>query len=163
LEIMPRTGIGGFMVGSVAMSVVAHATQPVALVRAGEQAADEHELDPMGIPSAATAFRPVALGLDTDVPDDSAIEFAFAEAARRHTSLRVVHGWNPPPCYVYGLSADPGLRAELGRRQAETLAEVLRPWRQGPHRPRHPLRPAPRHRPRRRRRARLTHPEEQTS
>ncbi|MDX3637119.1 MULTISPECIES: universal stress protein [Streptomyces] len=124
------SGIGGFMVGSVAMIVVAHATQPVVLVRAGEQAADEHELDPAGIPSAAAPFRPVVLGLDTDGPDDSVIEFAFAEAARRYTSLRVVHGWNPPPYYVYGLSADPGLRAELGRQQAETLAEVLLPWRQ---------------------------------
>jgi nucleotide-binding universal stress UspA family protein len=124
------SGIGGFMVGSVAMSVVAHATEPVVLVRAGEQAADEHELDPAGIPSAAAPFRPVVLGLDADSPDDSVIEFAFAEAARRYTSLRVVHGWNPPPYYVYGLSADPGLRAELGRQQSEALAEVLLPWRQ---------------------------------
>ncbi|UIX34142.1 universal stress protein [Streptomyces sp. GQFP] len=124
------SGIGGFMVGSVAMSVVAHATQPVVLVRAGEQAADEHELDPAGIPSAAAPFRPVVLGLDTDSPDDSVIEFAFAEAARRHTSLRVVHGWNPPPYYAYGLSADLELHNELSRQQADALAEVMRPWRQ---------------------------------
>ena len=35
-------GIGGFMVGSVGLSVVAHTVRPVVLVRAGEQAADEH-------------------------------------------------------------------------------------------------------------------------
>jgi nucleotide-binding universal stress UspA family protein len=124
------SGISGFMVGSVAMSIVAHVTEPVILVRAGEQAADEHELDPAGIPSAAAPFRPVVLGLDTDSPDDSVIEFAFAEAARRYTSLRVVHGWNPPPYYVYGLVADLELHNELSRQQAEALAEVLRPWRQ---------------------------------
>ncbi|ELP68832.1 universal stress protein [Streptomyces turgidiscabies] len=124
------SGISGFMVGSVAMSVVAHVTEPVILVRAGEQAADEHELDPAGIPSAAAPFRPVVLGLDTESPDDSVIEFAFAEAARRYTSLRVVHGWNPPPYYVYGLAADLELHNELSRQRAEALAEVLRPWRQ---------------------------------
>ncbi|WP_329282223.1 universal stress protein [Streptomyces sp. NBC_01451] len=126
----PLSGIGGFMVGSVAMSVVAHATEPVVLVRAGEQAADEHELDPVGIPSAAAPFRPVVLGLDTGSPDDSVIEFAFVEAARRYTSLHVVHGWNPPPYYAYGLAADVEFQIELGRQRADALAEVLRPWRQ---------------------------------
>ncbi|MET9382565.1 universal stress protein [Streptomyces sp. NPDC002928] len=71
------SGIGGFVVGSVGMAVVAHAEQPVALVRAGEQAADEHETDPAGIPSAATGYRPVVLGLDAGSPDDTVIEFAF--------------------------------------------------------------------------------------
>ena len=55
-------GIGGFMVGSVGLSVVAYADRPVVLVRAGKLAADEHEPDPVGIPSAATPFRPVVLG-----------------------------------------------------------------------------------------------------
>ncbi|MFC4463657.1 universal stress protein, partial [Streptomyces xiangluensis] len=103
------SGIGGFMVGSVGLSVVAHAERPVVLVRAGEQAADEHEADPVGIPSAATPYRPVVLGLDSAGPDDSVIEFAFDAAARRSAVLRVVNGWNLPPYYVYGLSADLGL------------------------------------------------------
>lgn len=58
------SGIGGFLVGSVGMAVIADTEIPVVLVRAGEQAADEHEADPAGIPSAATAYRPVVLGLD---------------------------------------------------------------------------------------------------
>lgn len=91
------SGIGGFMVGSVGLSVVAHAERPVVLVRADQQAADEHETDPVGIPSAATPFRPVVVGLDTDSPDEELIAFAFAAAVRRGTCLRVVHGWNPPP------------------------------------------------------------------
>ena len=56
------SGFGGFMVGSVGLSVVAHAERPVVLVRAGEQAADEHEPDPAGIPSAAGPYRPVVIG-----------------------------------------------------------------------------------------------------
>ncbi|MGY1499603.1 universal stress protein [Streptomyces sp. QTS52] len=121
-------GIGGFLVGSVGLSVVAHADQPVVLVRAGEQAADEHETDPVGIPSAASAFRPVVLGLDIESPDDGLIAFAFAAAARRGTSLRVVHGWNPPTYYAYGPSADLELHGALALRESTALTEVLRPW-----------------------------------
>lgn len=124
------SGLGGFLVGSVGQAVVAHAEQPVVLVRAGEQAADEHVRDPAGIPSAAAPYRPVVLGLHIDHPDDSVIEFAFDAAARRATSLRVVHGWNPPPYYMYGLSADVGLHDALARQQATALTEILRPWRQ---------------------------------
>ncbi|WP_406443391.1 universal stress protein [Streptomyces sp. NBC_00631] len=124
-------GIGGFMVGSVGLSVVAHAERPVVLVRAGEQAADEHETDPAGVPSAATAFRPVVLGLDIESPDDDLIAFAVAAAGRRGTSLRVVHGWNPPYYYdTYGVAADLGLREELARQESTALSEVLRPWRE---------------------------------
>ncbi|MFJ9736698.1 universal stress protein [Streptomyces sp. NPDC101166] len=124
------SGIGGFLVGSVGQAVVAHAESPVVLVRAWEQAADEHEMDPAGIPSAATGFRPVVLGLDTARPDDAVISFAFEEAARRQTSLRVVHGWNLPPHYVSSLPAAPGIGVELGRLDASALTAVLRPWKE---------------------------------
>ncbi|MFF3336544.1 universal stress protein [Streptomyces sp. NPDC002888] len=124
------SGIQGFLVGSVGLAVVAHAETPVVLVRAGEQAADEHAMDPVGIPSAATPFRPVLLGLDTDDPDDAVIAFAFEEAARRDTALRVVHGWNLPPYYVYGLSADLSPHRQIARQRAAALTEALRPWRQ---------------------------------
>ncbi|MFJ8942570.1 universal stress protein [Streptomyces sp. NPDC102395] len=124
------SGIGGFLVGSVGMSVIAHTDTPVVLVRSGEQAADEHEKDPAGIPSAATAYRPVVLGLDTDHPDDAVIAFAFEEAARRGTVLKVVHGWILPPYYVSSLPAAPEVGVELGRQDAAALAKVLSPWRQ---------------------------------
>ncbi|GAA5028623.1 universal stress protein [Streptomyces siamensis] len=123
------SGVGGFMVGSVGLSVLARTERPVVLVRAGEQAADEHEMDQAGIPSAATAFRPVVLGLDVVSPDDALIAFAFAAAARRGTSLRVVHGWNPPPYYAYGLPTDLELHGALERQEDTDLAEVLGPWR----------------------------------
>ncbi|MEY7981219.1 universal stress protein [Streptomyces pilosus] len=121
--------LGGFLVGSVGLVVVAHAGQPVVLVRAGEQAADEHEPDPAGIPSAGTAYRPVLLGVDADRPRDAVIEFAFAEAQRRGTSVRAVHGWALPPYYVYGLAAAPEAYHDIEREQAANLTRVLAPWR----------------------------------
>ncbi|MEV7144102.1 universal stress protein [Streptomyces tauricus] len=124
------SGLGGFLLGSVGQAVVAQAERPVVLVRAGEQAADEHAMDPSGIPSAASPFRPVLLGLDTDNPHDTVIEFAFDAALRRESGLRVVHGWNLPPYYAYGLPTDLGLHDELSKQQAAALAEALRPWRQ---------------------------------
>ncbi|MFI1508239.1 universal stress protein [Streptomyces sp. NPDC020597] len=124
------SGIGGFMVGSVGLSAVAHADRPVVLVRALEVAADEHEPDPAGIPSAATPFLPVVLGLDVEYPDETLIEFAFDTAGRRATSLRVVHGWNPPPYYAYGTPVSPALHEGLALADAAALAEALRPWRQ---------------------------------
>ncbi|MDX3798076.1 universal stress protein [Streptomyces sp. AK04-3B] len=123
-------GIGGFMVGSVGLSVIAHAQRPVVLIRALEAAADEHEPDPAGVPSAAAPFRPVVLGLDVEHPDPTLVAFAFDAAVRRNTSLRVVHGWNPPPYYAYGTPANPALHEGLALAEAERLTEALRPWRQ---------------------------------
>lgn len=70
------------------------------------------------------------LGLDPGGPDDSLIEFAFDAAARRSAVLRVVHGWNLPPYYTYGLSVDPEYHDEIVRQQSAALSAALRPWRQ---------------------------------
>ncbi|MFE8947339.1 universal stress protein [Streptomyces sp. NPDC007856] len=123
-------GLAGFMVGSVSLAVLAHAERPVVLVRAGEQAADEHKPDPVGVPSAATPFRPVVLGLDIATPDERLLGFAFDAAARRGASLRVVHGWSEPPTSFYRFYGDAELYDELARGQAKALTEVLRSWRQ---------------------------------
>ncbi|WP_405848171.1 universal stress protein [Streptomyces sp. NBC_01518] len=118
------SGVGGFLVGSVGLSVVAHAELPVVLVRADDQAADETS------PVSAAPYRPVVLGLDAGAPADAVIEFAFAEAARRDTTLRVVYGWNLPPYYAYGFALDAGLHEELSLQETDSLTEALRPWRQ---------------------------------
>ncbi|MEV6113124.1 universal stress protein [Streptomyces sp. NPDC052109] len=123
-------GITGFMAGSVGRAVLTHAERPVALVRAGAQAADEHRTDPVGVPSAATPFRPVVLGLDLDAPDATLLAFAFDAAAHRDAPLRVVHGWSEPPTSFYRFYGDPELYGSLARRQATALSEALRPWRQ---------------------------------
>ncbi|MGJ5749010.1 nucleotide-binding universal stress UspA family protein [Streptomyces puniciscabiei] len=122
-------GIAGFMLGSVGLAVLAHAERPVVLVRAWEQAADEHKPDPAGIPSAATPFRPVVLGLDLGTPDETLLGFAFDAAARRGASLRVVHGWSRPPASFHRPSGAAGLYDELAHAQARALSELLRAWR----------------------------------
>ncbi|MFI6489520.1 universal stress protein [Streptomyces sp. NPDC050564] len=124
------SGAGGFMVGSVGLAVVAHAERPVVLVRAGEQAADEHTVDPAGVPSAAAPFRPVVLGLDSADPDGSLIGFAFEAALLRGTSLRVVHGWNEPPYIAYGMPPDLEMNAHIAAEEAAAVSEAVRPWRQ---------------------------------
>ncbi|MEV6053614.1 universal stress protein [Streptomyces sp. NPDC052107] len=123
-------GIGGFMVGSVSLAVLAHAERPVVLVRAGEQAADEHKADPAGVPSAATPFRPVVLGLDIGAPDETLLGFAFDAAACRGASLRVVHGWSESPTSFHRFHGDAELHDDLARGQAKALTELLRSWRQ---------------------------------
>ncbi|MEU3856551.1 universal stress protein [Streptomyces sp. NPDC028722] len=123
-------GVGGFLVGSVGLTVVAHARRPVVLVRAGGQAADEHEQDPAGVPSAATPYRPVVLGVDITAPDDTVLAFAFEEAARRGTAVRAVHAWAIPPYYVYGLAVDPAFDREAAQQERAALSEALRPWRE---------------------------------
>ncbi|MGW0150758.1 universal stress protein [Streptomyces sp. NPDC003333] len=124
------SGLAGFLVGSVGQSVVARAEVPVVLVRAGAQAADEHVKDPAGIPSAATGFRPVVLGVDTRGPDGTVISFAFEEARRREATLTAVEGWNLPPASVYSLAAGVDPREEMIRERAAALTEVLLPWRE---------------------------------
>ncbi|QFQ95802.1 universal stress protein [Streptomyces phaeolivaceus] len=134
------SGLAGFLLGSVGMHVVAHTERPVVLVRAGEQAADEHipgpagdehAPGPAGDPGVGGPFRPVVLGLDTVQPDHTLIRFAFEAAVARTASLRILHDWRPPP--HSGLRERPGLEADLdadvGQVEAGTLREVLVPWR----------------------------------
>ncbi|KUN81514.1 stress-inducible protein [Streptomyces bungoensis] len=124
------SGLGGFLVGSVGHAVVAHTERPVVLVRAGEQAADEKETDGAGTPSAGTAAGPVVLGLDIARPDEALLEFAFDAAARRNVPLHVVHAWNPPPYYAYGMALEPAVEREMAKGDVVVLSEVLRPWRE---------------------------------
>ncbi|MFM9442458.1 universal stress protein [Streptomyces acidiscabies] len=107
-------GVSGFLLGSVGLSVLAHAQRPVVFVRS-------HWQEP---------HRPVVLGLDTDHPDSTLIDFAFDAAARRAVPLRVVHAWNPSPYIAYGTPDSPPLHEALALDDAEALADAVRPWRQ---------------------------------
>ena len=120
--------VAGFLVGSVALAVVARAERPVVLVRAGEQAEDQHMPDATGAGSLTTPYRDVVLGLDLESPSDAVIEFAFEAARRRAAGLRVVHGWAPAAAYGYGAVLDSGLNAELAEETRHGLSDVLRPW-----------------------------------
>ncbi|MBT3150513.1 universal stress protein [Streptomyces sp. CHD11] len=123
------SGLGGFLVGSIGQSVVARTGTAVVLVRAGERAVDEHVRDSAGLPSAATAFRPVVLGLDADSPDETVLDFAFEEAGCRQAPLTVVHGWDLSPYAVYTMGAGFETHEEFARAEATVLTEALRPWR----------------------------------
>ncbi|MFF8958376.1 universal stress protein [Streptomyces sp. NPDC014894] len=127
--------LGGFLLGSVGQAVVARTERPVVLVRAPETGDDDGdgdgEADAAASGTAAeppAATGPVVLGLDANAPDDALIAFAFEAAVRGGTSLRVVHSWNLPPYFAYGLPPDPELNAQLADGEARTLAGVLEPW-----------------------------------
>ncbi|CAM5575691.1 universal stress protein [Streptomyces aurantiogriseus] len=133
LLVLGSRGLGrtaGFLLGSVALAVVARAQRPVVLVRAGAGSADEHMPGVFGTASRDTPYRDVVLGLDLADPHDAVIEFAFAAASRRAAGLRVVHGWNPP-----GLSAvfadipDAQRENELAQHARQKLADTLSVWR----------------------------------
>lgn len=124
------SGFTGFLVGSVALGVVARAEVPVVLVRAGEEAADEHLPADDGTPSTRTGYRDVVLGVDLTRPCDEVIEFAFEAARVRRARLKVVHAWQPPAPFSLG-PGDIGL-VEGPRRGEEWegfLTAVLQPWR----------------------------------
>ncbi|MFI7413380.1 universal stress protein [Streptomyces sp. NPDC049627] len=124
------SGFSGFLVGSVALGVVARATRPVVLVRAGEEAADEHLLAGDGSPSTGTGYRDVVLGIDLGDPCDEVIEFAFEEARLRGARLHVVHAWQAQSPIGLG-PGDIGLVE--GPAQADEwlgfLTAVLQVWR----------------------------------
>ncbi|MCT9084491.1 universal stress protein, partial [Streptomyces fulvoviolaceus] len=124
------SGFTGFLVGSVALGVVARAARPVVLVRAGEEAADEHLPAADGTASTRTGYRDVVLGLDLGDPCDEVIEFAFEAARLRGARLRVVHAWQQPSPVGLG-PGDIGLVD--GPRRAEEwhgfLTAVLQVWR----------------------------------
>ncbi|MFD1659219.1 universal stress protein [Streptomyces caeni] len=122
------SGVGGFLVGSVGLAVVAHAERPVVLVRGGDRAADARTADSPSSPFSTAPYRPVVLGLDLGDEAAAVIEFAFEEAAVRETTLRVVHGWYPPPAFE-GLTIGPAVHVEHARRRATALTEALHPWR----------------------------------
>ncbi|MEO3754669.1 universal stress protein [Streptomyces sp. B6B3] len=110
--------VTGFLVGSVSLSVAAHARCPVVLVR---------ERTPVGEEVEA---KDVVLGLDLARPSDALIAFAFEAANRRRARLRVVHGFTTPSLQNANTEAIDVTRAEeLGVGQARALADALRPWR----------------------------------
>lgn len=114
--------VAGFLVGSVALPVVAHALCPVVLVRFAAR-------EPSA-PPADAAPGDVLLGVDLPAPADELVSFAFDTAARRGCGLRIVHGWQMPlPMLAVRPTAEPSrLPAELGEERTEALHMALRPW-----------------------------------
>ncbi|MCT7353869.1 universal stress protein [Streptomyces sp. 15-116A] len=125
------SGFTGLLVGSVALGVVAKATRPVALVRAGEEAEDEHLPADDGSASTGTGNRDVVLGIDLGDPCDEVIEFAFEAARLRGARLKVVHAWQAPPPLALG-PGEIGLVSAPEREEEwhGFLSAVLQAWRE---------------------------------
>ncbi|MEU6590084.1 universal stress protein [Streptomyces sp. NPDC046881] len=111
----------GFLLGSVGQQVIAEATRPVVLVRAGDQ------------PTAEAAGRDVVVGQHGG-PEDSAaaLRFAFETAAARGAAVTAVRAWTLPPVFAYSpgslkLLDDAG---GLEPYEKQALSEALQPWRE---------------------------------
>jgi nucleotide-binding universal stress UspA family protein len=121
LVVLGSRGLGGFtgmLVGSTAVSVVAHARCPVVVVRGRR---------PQDPPPVA---GPVLVGADGSSDSDGALAFACEEARLRRAGLTVVHTWSE-------IVADGVLRprpfeddaAEIERAERARLADQVSPWR----------------------------------
>ena len=121
LVVLGSRGLGGFtgmLVGSTAVSVVAHARCPVVVVRGRK---------PQDPPPVA---GPVIVGADGSSDSDGALAFACEAARLRGAGLRVVHTWND-------IVADGVLRphplqndaTELDQAERTELADRIGPWR----------------------------------
>lgn len=108
-----RNAFTGLLLGSTSVRLAAHAHCPVMVTR--------HRWEQAGA---------VVVGVDGSRASDPAVDFAFAEAARRRAPLRVVHAWTnwnteapPPEDPAMAYAARPGaLRAQEERLLAETMA-----------------------------------------
>jgi nucleotide-binding universal stress UspA family protein len=119
--------VAGFLLGSVGQHVLVRAHVPVVLVRAhksgaaqGAQAADEDGGD------VVVAIQ------DREEPAEELLTFAFAVAAARGATLRVVHAWSRPPVFAYNPGAVPTGDEDGGMeaRVEKELLEALMPWQQ---------------------------------
>ncbi|MFE1328311.1 universal stress protein [Streptomyces sp. NPDC058735] len=100
-----RGGFAGLLMGSTAVHLAAHGSCPVLVVREPPH--------PGG---------PVVLGVDGSAAGQRAVDFAFAEAARRKVPLVAVHTVGGAPGPASQGAADPAAPAGRGRR---LLSEAL--------------------------------------
>ncbi|MFE4828160.1 universal stress protein [Streptomyces sp. NPDC056672] len=119
------SGAAGYLAGSVASDVVAHAARPVVLVRPAPHPGTT--ADP---PSGTTSPGRVVLGIDLAHPCDEVIRFAFEAARRRGTPLYVLHAYGLPLAYSIAAVQIPLSQDLLATERGDDLAAVLRPWRE---------------------------------
>ncbi|MDQ0989015.1 universal stress protein [Streptomyces sp. V3I7] len=111
----------GFLLGSVGQQVIAEATRPVVLVRAGDR------------PAGEAAGREIVVGQQGSPQDSAAaLRFAFEAAAARGAGVRAVRAWTLPPVFAYSPGSLKFLDEAGGLEPYEkrALAEALKPWRE---------------------------------
>ena len=124
------SGMAGFVTGSVALRVVAHAPRPVVLVRS-ERHTGAHSSPDVLRPTGAPHSSDVVAGIDLTHSCDEVIEFAFEAALVRGVGLHVVHGYTLPSSYA--IAAGGGTLIDdsgLVREREYALSTVLEPWRE---------------------------------
>ncbi|MFD9028629.1 universal stress protein [Streptomyces parvulus] len=127
VTVLGSRGLGtlaGFLIGSVSLGVVAKTLSPVVLVRPEESGAASLAEE------ASDGHPEIVLGLDVSHPCDPLLAFAFEQAARRDTALRVVHSWSLPAMYTHAAILDPNVGSGVGQHAASELTEMLSPWRE---------------------------------
>ncbi|GHA93557.1 universal stress protein [Streptomyces termitum] len=105
-------GVAGYLIGSVGLAVAGAVEGPVVLVRA------------FGSPPRDS----VLVGIDARRPADAVLSFAFEEAARRRTDVRVVYA-QQLPLYAWGPSMVPDVRPVVRPEIERALEDTLAPWR----------------------------------
>lgn len=120
LVVLGSRGLGGFtglLVGSTAVSIVAHAHCPIVVVR-GKTPHD---------PPPATG--PVIVGADGSPDSDAALAFACEEARLRGTGLVALHTWSDVLAdgmlRPHSLDEDP---AAIQQAEREKLAQQVAGW-----------------------------------
>lgn len=121
LLVVGGRGAGGFagqLLGSVSLGVLAHTPCPVLVVR-GDR---DH------------ATNRVMIGIDVNTPVTGAevVEFAFAEAARRHAGVYAFYAWEDPSLlYNYGSQVFTRDQRTMALKHGrDELAAALGPWKQ---------------------------------
>ena len=132
--VLGSRGLGraaGYLLGSLATTVVSKAERPVVLVRAGVGPADERRPDVAGTVSEATPYQDVVVGLELhDQTHDDVLRFAFEAAAHRAAGLKVVHGRRLPPYgTVWAGTPDEARQGEPAALGQQALDGLLEPWR----------------------------------
>ncbi|MGQ4486053.1 universal stress protein [Streptomyces sp. SAS_281] len=122
----------GFFLGSVAMSAVAHAHQPVVLVRPDSTAPGLAAQSPAreALGSKGQAAASVVAGIDLGPTTDGVLRFAFEAAAVRSAGVEVQHCWNPPVGYVQGIGGDLRWRTDIAAEGTEMVQSQLAPWKE---------------------------------
>ncbi|MGP3969266.1 universal stress protein [Streptomyces sp. 6N223] len=116
-----HTAIVGFLLGSVGLPVIAHATHPVVLVR------------PVALESSIEEGDEVVVGLKDLGPAASGVlDFAFTSAAARGAAVRAVRAWGEPSLFGADVPGDLESPTHQGieEREGLALAGALDPWRQ---------------------------------
>ncbi|MFF7443020.1 universal stress protein [Streptomyces sp. NPDC008122] len=108
------SGVAGYLVGSVGLSVAGVVERPVVLVR------DHGDVSPRGS---------VTVGVDAQQPEDAVLQFAFEEAARRLGVLHVVHAQQLPTYGTLGPAMVPDVRLAVAPEIERSLDDLLDPWR----------------------------------